>query len=94
MPRLCAEDSARYNTSNIQKHSRLPAAVGSLDREIVKRHRFHVCALMMPFRIERFTLGRCFQKIKFISLSDLNFSDAQQQTLGVFEKDKLLQEIE
>ena len=34
--------------SNIQKHSRLPAAVRLLDSEIVKRHRFHVRALMMP----------------------------------------------
>ena len=63
-------------TSNIQKHSRLPAALRSLDREIVKRHRFHIRALMMSFRIERFALGRCLHKINFISFVDLHFSDA------------------
>jgi hypothetical protein len=60
----------------------------------VERHRFHVRALMMPFCIERFTRGRCLHKIIFISLGDLHFSHAQQQTFGVFEKDQLLQEIE
>src|SRR5215469_2029289 len=69
--------------SDIQKHPRFPAALRSLDREIVKRHRFHVRALMMPFRIERFALGRCFHEISFISLGDFHFSHAQQQTLGV-----------
>ena len=91
-PRLRRQDCLRH--SNIQKNSRLPAAFHSLDREIVKCHRFHVRALMMPFRIERFALGGCLHKVNFISLVDLHFSYAQQQTLGVFEKDQLLQEIE
>src|SRR6516165_9471978 len=80
--------------SNIQKHSRLPAAVRLRDDEIMKRHCFHIRALMMPFRIERFALSRCLYEIHFISVVDLHFSYAQQQTLGVFEKDQLLQEIE
>jgi hypothetical protein len=49
---------------------------------------------MMPFRIERFALGCCLHKIIFVSLGDLHLPDAQQQTLGVFEKYQLLQEIE
>src|SRR5262245_66352710 len=49
---------------------------------------------MMLFRIERFALGRCLQKINLISFVDLHFSDAQEQTPGVFEKDQLLQEVE
>ena len=87
-------DATDFRNSNIQKHSRLPAALRSLDREIVKRHRFHVCSLMMPFRIERFALGCCLHKIIFVFLGYLHLSDAQQQTLGVFEKNQLLQEIE
>ena len=60
----------------------------------MKRHRFHVRALVMSFRIERFALGCSLYKIIFIVLDDLHFSHAKQQTLGVFEKNQLLQEIE
>ena len=81
-------------TSNIQKHSRLPTAVRLLDDEIMKRHCFHIRALMMPFRIERFALSRCLYEIHFISVVDLHFSYPQQQTLGVLQKNQLLQEIE
>src|SRR5262245_5908301 len=49
---------------------------------------------MMPFHFERFALSRCLYEVHFISVVDVHFSDAQQQTLGVFEKDELLQEIE
>src|SRR6516164_5768760 len=80
--------------SNIQKHSRFPTAVRLLDSEIVKRHRFHIRALMMPFRIERFALSRCLYEKRFISVVDLYFSYPQQQTLGVLQKNQLLQEIE
>src|SRR4029434_10818083 len=86
------QDCLRH--SNIQKSSRFPTNVRSLDSEIVKRHCFHVRALMMPFRIERFALSRCLYEIHFISVVDLHFSYAQQQTLGVLQKNQLLQEIE
>ena len=39
-----------------------------LNREIMKCHRFHVRALMMPVRVEGFALSRCFQNIALISL--------------------------
>src|SRR5215211_7871559 len=81
-------------TSNIQKDSRLPAAIGSLDREIVKRHCFHVRALMMPIGVERFALGYSVEKKFFIFLFDFHLAHAQQKTLGVFEKNQLLQQIE
>src|SRR5262249_58174675 len=80
--------------SDIQKHSRLPTAVRLLDDEIMKRHCFHIRALMMPFRIERLAPSRCLYEIHFISVIDLHFSYPQQQTIGVFEKDQFLQEIE
>jgi hypothetical protein len=63
-------------------------------REIVKRHRFHVRALMMPFRVERLALSYSVQKKFFVFLFDFQLAHAQQQTLGVFEKEQLLQEIE
>ena len=45
----------------------------------MKRHRFHVRALVMSsFRIERFALGCSLYKIIFIFLGDLHFSHAKQ----------------
>jgi len=74
---LASQTGLSASRSNIQKHPRLPSAVDLFDREIVKRHRFHIRALKMPLHIERFALGRCLHKIIFVSLGDLHFSDAQ-----------------
>jgi hypothetical protein len=60
--------------SNIQKHSRLPAVLRLFDKEIVKRHRFHVRALMMPFCIERLALGYSVQKKFFVFLFDFHLA--------------------
>ncbi len=60
----------------------------------MKRNRLHVGALMMPRRVQRLAGGFRFQKILFISLFYPNVADSQQKARGVFEVNKLLQEIE
>ena len=62
--------------SNIQKHPCFPTTLRSLDKEIVKRHRFYVRALMMPIRIERFALGYSVQKKFFVFLFDFQLAHA------------------
>ncbi len=60
----------------------------------MQRDCLHVGALMMPRRVQRFAGSFRFQKIFSFFLIDLRITDAQQEALGVFEVNKVLQKIE
>jgi len=60
----------------------------------MKRDRLYVGALMMPRRVQQFAHGFRFQKKFSIFLVDRHLAHSQQKALGIFEVNKLLQEIE
>jgi len=78
----------------IYKHSRPPQPSFSLSTEAPRSDRLHVGALMMPRRVQRLAGGFRFQEILFVSLFDPRVAGSQQEALGVFEVNKLLQKIE